>query len=324
MHLVVAFNGWLGWRVFFSTLITGLSAGSLYALIALGYTLVYGVLKLLNFAHGDVFMVGAYLGYFVLTALGWPLKPVMPLAPLLLLAFAGAMLGCALLGVTIERFAYRPLRKAPRIAPLISALGVSFFLQQTAVLLWSPNPRTYDTFHYHAAAFKPGELLLLHGWGNVQFSYAQLLVVLSAAALMVALSLFVWKTRTGKAMRAVSVDPEAASMMGIDVDRVIMVTFLLGSALAGAAGVMTGILYSQFDPYMGLGYGLKAFIAAVVGGIGNIGGAVLGGLLVGLVEAFTGAYVTTSFSDLIVFSVLIAVMLVRPTGIRGVPILQKV
>jgi branched-chain amino acid transport system permease protein len=319
MHLVVGFNGWLGWQYFFTVLFTGLSAGSLYALIALGYSLVYGVLKLLNFAHGDVFMVGAYIGYFVLTALGWPLSPKMPLAPLLLLAFAAAMLGCALLGATIERFAYRPLRKAPRIAPLISALGVSFFLQQTAVLLWSPNPRTYNTYGFHNA-----ELLLPHGVSNVRFSYAQLLVVLSAAVLMVALSLFVWKTRTGKAMRAVSVDPEAASMMGIDVDRVIMVTFLLGSALAGAAGVMTGVLYSQFDPYMGLGYGLKAFIAAVVGGIGNIGGAVLGGLLVGLIEAFTGAYLTTSFSDLIVFSVLIIVMLVRPTGIRGVPVLQKV
>ena len=148
--------------------------------------------------------------------------------------------------------------------------------------------------------------------------------MLSTAALMVALSLFVWKTRTGTAMRAVSVDPEAASMMGIDVDRVIMITFLLGSALAGAAGVMTGIMFSQIDPYMGLGYGLKAFIAAVVGGIGNIGGAVLGGLLIGVIEAFTGGYLTTSFSDLIVFSVLIVFMLFRSAGIRGVPILQKV
>jgi branched-chain amino acid transport system permease protein len=264
-------------------------------------------------------MVGAYIGYFVLTGLGWPLKPLMPLAPLLLIAFAAAMLGCAVLGVTIERFAYRPLRKAPRIAPLISALGVSFFLQQTAALLWTANPRSYNSFTFHHA-----ELFHFVGFGNFQFQYVQLLVILSTSALMLALSLFVWKTRTGKAMRAVSVDPEAASMMGIDVDRVIMVTFLLGSALAGAAGVMTGVMFSQFDPYMGVGYGLKAFIAAVVGGIGNIGGAVLGGILIGVVEAFTGAYITTAFSDLIVFSVLIVFMLVRPTGIRGVPILQKV
>ncbi len=319
MHLVVGFNGFYDWHYFFFVLFNGLSAGSLYALIALGYTMVYGVLKLLNFAHGDVFMVGAYTGYFVLTALGWPLKPIVPLAPLLLIAFAAAMLGCALLGVTIERFAYRPLRKAPRIAPLISALGVSFFLQQTAVLLWSPNPRTYNTFSYRGS-----ELFNYVGWGNFRLQYVQLLVILSTAALMIALSLFVWKTRTGTAMRAVSVDPEAASMMGIDVDRVIMITFLIGSALAGAAGVMTGITFSQFDPTMGIGYGLKAFIAAVVGGIGNIGGAVLGGLLIGVIESFTGAYLTTSFSDLVVFSVLIVFMLFRSTGLRGVPILQKV
>ena len=319
MHLVVGYSGWLGWQYFFSTLFTGLSAGSLYALIALGYTMVYGVLKLLNFAHGDVFMIGAYIGYFVLTALGWPLKPILPLAPLLLVAFAAAMLGCALLGVTIERFAYRPLRNAPRIAPLISALGVSFFLQQTAVLLWSPNPRTYGTFLYNNS-----QLYHFVGWGYFRLQYVQLLIMLSTAALMIALSFFVWRTRTGKAMRAVSVDPEAASMMGIDVNRVIMVTFLIGSALAGAAGVMTGIAFSQIDPYMGLGYGLKAFIAAVVGGIGNIGGAVLGGLLIGLVEAFTGAFLTTTFSDLVVFSILIVFLLVRPTGIRGTPIAQKV
>jgi branched-chain amino acid transport system permease protein len=315
---VLAFD-FYNWHFFFAELINGITSGSLYALIALGYTMVYGVLKLLNFAHGDVYMVGAYIGYFMLTALGSPLHPIMPLVPLLLLAFAASMLGCAVLGVTIERFAYRPLRKAPRIAPLISALGVSFFLQQTAVLLWQGNPRSYNTY-----SLNNSELFHFVGFGNLRIQYVQIVIILSTAVLMIALSLFVWKTRTGKAMRAVSVDPEAASMMGIDVDRVIMVTFLLGSALAGAAGVMTGIAFQQINPYMGFGAGLKAFIAAVVGGIGNIGGAVLGGLLIGIAETFTVGYLSSGFSDLIVFSVLIVFMLFRSTGIRGVPILQKV
>ena len=319
MSTVLAFN-FYNWHYFFVELINGLTSGSLYALIALGYTMVYGVLKLLNFAHGDVYMVGAYIGYFMLNALGWPLKPVIPLVPLLLLAFAAAMLGCAILGVTIERFAYRPLRKAPRIAPLISALGVSFFLQQTAQLLWTANPRSYNTYAFHEA-----ELYHFVGFdGNFRFQYVQLLIIISTVALMLGLSLFVWKTRTGKAMRAVSFDQEAASMMGIDVDRVIMITFLLGSGLAGAAGVMTGIAFQQINPYIGFGAGLKAFTAAVIGGIGNIGGAVLGGLLIGLFETFTVGYLSSAFSDLILFSILITFMLFRPTGIRGTPILQKV
>ncbi len=307
------------WHYFFAQLVAGLTLGSLYALIALGYTMVYGVLKLLNFAHGDVYMVGAYIGWFVLTALGAPLAPTVPLVPLLLLLFLAAMVGCGLLGVAIERFAYRPLRRAPRIAPLISALGVSFFLEQTAVLLWSANPRSYDTFD-----LRNGELFTQITVGKFSISYAQLLVFLSAVVLMAALTLFVAKTNTGKAMRAVSVDPEAASMMGIDIDRVIAVTFLIGSALAGAAGVMTGVVYQNLNPYMGFGAGLKAFTAAVVGGIGNIGGAMLGGLLIGLAEALTSGYLSSTFQDLIVFSLLVVFMLFRPTGIRGTPLLQKV
>jgi branched-chain amino acid transport system permease protein len=327
MSGVLAFQLY-NWHFFFIELISGLTAGSVYALIALGYTMVYGVLKLLNFAHGDVYMVGAFIGWFVLNALGSPLKPVMPIVPLLLLAFAASMAGCSILGVVIERFAYRPLRNAPRIAPLISALGVSFFLQQTAVLLWGANPRTYDTFDLHPAKSGPqsgvGELFHTTGVGNLTFQYVQLVVILSAVTLMIALSLFVWKTRTGKAMRAVSVDPEAASMMGIDVDRVIAVTFLIGSALAGAAGVMTGIVYGQLNPYMGFGAGLKAFTAAVVGGIGNILGAMLGGLLIGVAETFTVFYLSSRFSDLILYSFLVAFMLIRTTGLRGGAVLQKV
>jgi branched-chain amino acid transport system permease protein len=225
----------------------------------------------------------------------------------------------------IERFAYRPLRRAPRIAPLITAIAVSFFLQQTAVLLWGANPRSYDTFSLRPGTSGVGELF--HNAisvGNFTLQYVQLLVILLTVVLMVALSLFVWRTRTGKAMRAVSFDAEASSMMGIDVDRVIAITFLLGSALAGAAGVMTGLIYQQLNPYMGFGAGLKAFTAAVVGGIGNIGGAVLGGLLIGLAETFTVGYLSSAFSDLIVFSLLIVFLLFRSTGIRGTPVLQKV
>jgi branched-chain amino acid transport system permease protein len=318
MSGVLAFQLY-NWHYFFAELVQGVTIGSLYALIALGYTMVYGVLKLLNFAHGDVYMVGAYIGWFVLNALGSPLSPIMPIVPLLLLAFAASMAGCSILGVVIERFAYRPLRKAPRIAPLISAIGVSFFLQQTGVLLWGANPRSYDTF-----SLRNGELFNFITVGNFGIQYVQLVVILSTVALMIALSLFVWRTRTGKAMRAVSFDAEASSMMGIDVDRVVTVTFLLGSALAGAAGVMTGLIYQQLNPYMGFGAGLKAFTAAVVGGIGNIGGAVLGGLLIGIAETFTVGYLSSAFSDLIVFSVLVVFMLFRSTGIRGTPVLQKV
>ncbi len=318
MSGVLAFQVY-DWHYFFAEVLNGLTLGSLYALIALGYTMVYGVLKLLNFAHGDVFMFGAYIGWFVLNALGSPLTPVLPIVPLLLLAFLAAMIGCGALGIVIERFAYRPLRRAPRIAPLITALGVSFFLEQTAVLLWGANPRQYDLFSLYN-----GKLFSSFSVGNLTIQYAQIVVIVSAVVLMLALTLFVGRTRTGKAMRAVSFDAEAASMMGIDIDRVIMVTFLLGGALAGAAGVMWGVVQSSLNPYLGFGVGLKAFTAAVVGGIGNIGGAMLGGLLVGLAETFTSGYLSSTFQDLIVFTLLIAFMLLRPTGIRGAPVLQKV
>ena len=307
------------WHYFFAQLVAGLTIGSLYALIALGYTMVYGILKLLNFAHGDVYMVGSYIGYFVLTGLGAPLAPDVPTPILFILMFLAAMLGCGLLGLVIERFAYRPLRRAPRIAPLISALGVSFFLQQTATLLWSPNPRAYDTF-----SLRGGELFHFVSLGNLRFQYAQILVILSAVLLMVALTLLVWRTTVGKAMRATSFDLEAASMMGVDIDRVIAFTFFVGSALAGAAGVMYGLVFQNINPYVGFGAGLKAFTAAVVGGIGNITGAMLGGMIIGIAEALTTGYLSSTFRDLIVFSVLVAFMIFRPTGIRGAPALQKV
>jgi branched-chain amino acid transport system permease protein len=235
------------------------------------------------------------------------------------LMFGAAMLFCGVLGVGIERFAYRPLRKAPRIAPLISALGVSFFLQQTAVLLFTPIPKQYDTYSLNG-----GELFNTISIGNLRIQYAQLLVIVSAIVLMVALTLLVRRTTVGKAMRATSVDLEAASMMGINVDRVIAFTFLIGSALAGAAGVMTGIVFQNINPYMGFGAGLKAFTAAVVGGIGNIQGAMLGGLVIGVAEQLTIGYLSSAFQDLIVLSVLILFMLFRPTGILGSPAIQKV
>lgn len=318
MHLVLGFALY-DWHYFFAQLIGGLTLGSLYALLALGYTMVYGVLKLLNFAHGDVFMVGSYIGYFVLTALGGALGPVLPIVPLFVLMFVAAMTGCALLGVAIERFAYRPLRRAPRIAPLISALGVSFFLQQTATLLWTSIPRSYNTFALHR-----GELFNVVSLGNLRIQYAQLLVIVSAVVLMIGLTLLVWRTTIGKAMRATSIDQEAASMMGIDINRVIAFTFFVGSALAGAAGVMYGLVYQNVQPYIGFGAGLKAFTAAVVGGIGNIAGAMLGGMIIGIAESLTIGYLSSTFQDLVVFSVLIVFMLFRPTGIRGTPLLQKV
>jgi len=281
--------------------------------------MVYGILKLLYLAHGDVYMMGAYIGYFVLTALGGSASPSVPLAVLFFLMFSAAMIGCGFLGVVIERFAYRPLRHAPRIAPLISALGVSFFLQQTAVLMFTGIPKSYNTFSLHNRV-----LFNTVSVGNFRIQYAQIFVIASALLLMVALTLFVRLTRVGKAMRATSYDIEAASMMGIDVDRVIAVTFFIGSALAGAAGVMTGIVFQNIQPYMGFGAGLKAFTAAVVGGIGNLTGAMLGGMVIGVAEALTVGYLSSAFQDLIVLSVLIVFMLFRPTGILGSPVLQKV
>ena len=318
MHGVLGFQLY-DWSYFFAQLVAGLTIGSLYALLALGYTMVYGILKLLNFAHGDVYMLGAYMGYFVLTALGGAAKPSVAVAVLFALMFLAAMAGCSVIGVLIERFAYRPLRRAPRIAPLISALGVSFFLQQTAVLLFGAIPKEYNTY-----SLRNGELFNSFSIGNLRVQYAQLFVFVAAIVLMAALTILVRRTRVGKAMRATSFDLEAASMMGINVDRVIAFTFLVGSALAGAGGVMTGIVFQNIQPYMGFGAGLKAFTAAVVGGIGNIGGAMLGGLIIGVAEQLTTGYLSSAFQDLIVLSVLIIFMLFRPTGILGSAAVQKV
>src|SRR5215212_6278116 len=290
--------------------------------------MVYGILKLLNFAHGDVYMIGAFAGYAVLSLLGGPLSPNIALAPLILLMFLGAMLVSGLLGVVIERFAYRPLREAPRIAPLISALGVSFFIQNSALLLFGASFRSYDSYNLGSAdpgLGLPGPLFnTVFSLKTVPVSRATLIVVVGGLVLMVALTIFVGRTALGKAMRATAYDREAAAMMGIDTDRVIASTFFIGSALAGAAGVMYGLVFSQIFHFMGFLAGLKGFTAAVVGGIGSIPGAMIGGLLVGLAETFAAGYVSGNWSNLIVFAMLIIVMLVRPSGLFGTKAIQKV
>ena len=302
---------------FVQQLVNGLTLGSVYGLLALGYSMVYGILKLLNFAHGEVYMMGAFAGYFVLVGLGGPDDPVLPIAVVFLLMFLAGMIGSGVLGVTIERFAYRPLRNAPRIAPLISAIGVSFFLQATALLLFTADFRSYET--PKLVSPQTG----IHA-GPLNISLIRILVIVGSISLMIALTLLVSRTKLGKAMRAVSHDREAAAMMGINVDRVIVMTFLIGAVLAGAAGVMVGLVFQRVFHFMGFLAGLKAFTAAVVGGIGSIPGAVAGGLLIGMAEAFASVYISVTFKDAIAFLVLVVVLLIRPGGIFGRQLTQKV
>jgi branched-chain amino acid transport system permease protein len=311
----------MNWNLFLTELVVGITQGSVYALIALGYSMVYGILKLLNFAHGDIFMVGAFIGFGLITVFGGATALTINIALLLVLMLLAAMLGGGLLGVMIERFAYRRLRNAPRIAPLITALGVAFFLENSAQLVLGAQFQSYDSYSWNNGSLWSNGFTLPSG---VHVAVAQIIVVVGALALMVFLSVFVRRTQTGKAMRATSFDREAASMMGIDVDRVIMVTFFIGSALAGAAGVLNCLVYQQLWPYMGFQAGLFAFTAAVVGGIGNLPGAVLGGMVIGLASSFATGYVSSVFQQAIVFAILIGVMLVRPSGLLGRAAVQKV
>jgi branched-chain amino acid transport system permease protein len=310
----------VNWDVFVQALVNGITLGSVYALIALGYSMVYGILKLLNFAHGEVFMIGAFVGYGVLTVSGGAVDPMFPIYLLLPFMFLAAMLGAGVLGVVIERFAYKPLRNAPRIAPLISALGVSFFLQNSALLLFGADYRSYSSTSLD------GGSLFFEGvdWGPLHISLIRIIVIASTFALMIGLALFISKSRIGKAMRATAYDREAAAMMGIDVDRVIIIAFFIGSALAGAAGVMVGLVFQRIYHFMGFTAGLKGFTAAVIGGIGSIPGAMLGGLLIGLAESFSQIYVSTRFYDLVVFAILIAVLIFRPSGLLGKADIKKV
>ena len=297
--------------------VNGLTLGSVYALVALGFSMVYGILKLLNFAHGDVMMVGAFVGWGTLNWLGGAESPAVAIWVTITLLVLTAMVAGGLLGVAIERFAYRPLRNAPRIAPLISALGVSFFIQNSVLLLYGADFRSYDT-DFLVDLDVGIDVWVLRVWA------IRLLVIAAAIVMMLGLVLLVHRTKLGKAMRATSFDREAAAMMGIDVDRVIAATFFIGSALAGAAGVLVGLVFFQINHFMGFAYGLKGFTAAVVGGIGSIPGAMLGGLVIGLAEAYTVGYLTSSFRDVIVFSILILFLLVRPQGILGRPDVSKV
>ncbi len=303
---------------FIQLTIDALTLGSVYALIALGYTLVYGVLKLLNFAHGDVFMVGSFVGFGVFQVLGGA-NTKLPLWLFLTLVTMAAMAVCAGLGVAIERFAYRPLRDAPRIAPLISALGVSFFLANSMQLLFGATPRNYDTFDIQNAVLYTSGFNI----GNVHMPLLRVITIASALVLMLALWLLVNRTQTGKAMRATSYDREAASMMGIDIDRVIVFTFVLGSALAGAAGVFFAL---RVPTTVSIGFlaGLKGFTAAVIGGIGSIPGAMAGGIILGCAESYSQGYISTKWSDLIVFSILVTFMIFRPQGLLGRADIRKV
>lgn len=302
---------------FLQQTVNGLTLGSVYALIALGYSMVYGVLKFLNFAHGEVYMFGAFAAYGMLTVLGGPSALIVPVWLAITLMFVASMTVASGIGVALERFAYRPLRKASRLAPLISAIGASFFLQAAALLLFSANSRSYE-----APTLIPIESGITIGPVNVWL--VRVLVIVTAFVLMILLTWWVRRSRVGKAVRAVSFDTEAAAMMGIDVDKVIVATFLIGSALAGVGGVMVGLVFGRIFHLMGFIAGLKAFTAAVVGGIGSIPGAMLGGLLIGFAEAYTTSYISSTFQNLIVFGLLIAFLLIRPSGILGRPELVKV
>lgn len=297
--------------------VNGLTLGSVYALLALGYSMVYGILQFLNFAHGEVYMFGAFAGFGVLTMLGGPAALIVPVWLAVSLMFVGAVVVSSGIGLTLERFAYRPLRTASRLAPLISAIGASFFLQAAALLLFTANSRSYDT---------PQLIPIASGMaiGPINVWTVRILVIVTAFVLMILLTWWVRSSRMGKAVRAVSFDTEAAAMMGVDVDRVIVVTFLVGSALAGVGGVMVGLVFGRVFHLMGFIAGLKAFTAAVVGGIGSIPGAMLGGLLIGFAEAYTTAYISSTFQNLIVFGVLMVFLLVRPSGFLGRPDVVKV
>jgi branched-chain amino acid transport system permease protein len=297
---------------FLQQLLNGIAWGSIYALIALGYTMVYGVLKLINFAHGEVYMVGAMTGYYTAHTLGFAAEPSLPgLFVVLVLSMAT----CALLGATIERVAYRPLRSAPRLASLITAIGISLLLQNGGQLLFGADPKFFPSLVEANEVVRAGSLAV---------SNIQLFVFGTAMALMVGLQLVVTRTRFGRAMRAVSVDAPAAALMGVPVDRVISGTFMLGSALAAAAGILVGLSNPKIDPLMGLLPGLKAFVAAVLGGIGSIPGAMVGGLLLGVVETLVSAYISSTYHDAIAFVILIAILLYRPTGLFGTGQVEKV
>ncbi|MBQ8868573.1 MAG: branched-chain amino acid ABC transporter permease [Oscillospiraceae bacterium] len=291
---------------FIFNLINGISLGSVYAIIALGYTMVYGIAKMLNFAHGDVIMIGAYVSYCATTYMG--LNP--------LLSVVIAMVVCTALGIIIEGLAYKPLRKAPALAVLITAIGVSYFLQNSALLIWGSAPKNFSSIvSFDSISLAGGKLII---------TSESIVTVIACIVIMIALTLFIKKSKMGKAMRAVSEDKGAAELMGINVNLTISVTFAIGSALAAVAGVLLCSAYPILIPTTGSMPGIKAFTAAVFGGIGSIPGAMLGGILLGIIEIFGRAYISSELADAIVFAVLIVVLLVKPTGLLGKKINEKV
>ncbi|HVQ39669.1 MAG TPA: branched-chain amino acid ABC transporter permease [Pyrinomonadaceae bacterium] len=319
---------------FLQQLINGVSLGAIYSLIALGYTMVYGVLKLINFAHGDVYMVGAFMGYYIANGLGargaqalgqsadgliargllgsGTMEPSLITALVVMLL---AMAVCAAVGVIIERFAYRPVRKYSRLTALITAIGVSLLLENGGQVVFGADPKFFPEL------FKKRNIELV---GGASINSADIIVLIIALALMIALQIVVYRTKTGRAMRAVSFNLQSAKLMGINTDRIIMFTFALGSALAAAAGVLVAIRIPRIDPLMGILVGLKAFVAAVLGGIGNIPGAMLGGLLIGITETMVVGYLSPTYKDAVAFAILILILLFRPSGLLGSVSQEKV
>ena len=287
-------------------LINGINIGAVYAIIALGYTMVYGIAKMLNFAHGDVIMVGAYISFCVTNYMGLPVW----------VSILASMAVCTLLGITIERLAYKPLRGTPSLAVLITAIGVSYFLQNGAQLIWTSSSKSFTSI----VTMDPISLFD----GKLIITGEMLVTIAVSAVVMVGLTLFTSKTKTGKAMRAVSEDRDAAQLMGINVNYTISMTFAIGSALAAVAGILLCSTVPTLQPTLGSMPGIRAFTAAVFGGIGSIPGAMLGGILIGIIETFAKAYISTQFSDAIVFSVLIVILLVKPAGLLGKQVQEKV
>jgi branched-chain amino acid transport system permease protein len=290
---------------FLQQLINGIAWGSIYALIALGYTMVYGVLRLINFAHGDVYMVGAFVGFYAVRWLNISEEPtLLGVVAIFLLS----MSFCGLLGFVIERGAYKPLRKAPRLTALITAIGVSLFLENAGQLIFGADPKFFPQIIAKTNLVASGGIILTN---------QQVIVLGVSLFFMMSLQLFIQKTKTGKAMRAVSFNREAASLMGISVDRIISITFIIGSALAAAAAILVGLTNPKIEPLMGIMPGIKAFVAAVLGGIGNIPGAMLGGMIMGIAEVMVVGYISSTYRDAIAFAILILILLFKPSGLMG-------
>lgn len=297
---------------FLQHIINGLSLGSIYALIALGYTMVYGILQLINFAHSDVYMVGAFASYYAARLAGISNQPGVGTLVVLLLT---AMVACSLLGLTIERLAYRPLRKAPKLNILITAIGISLFLQYSGQVVFGADPKVFPSVI---------EDSVIAEFAGVQLKSLDVAVLVVTILMMLALNFLIYKTKIGKAMRAVSTNMAVASLMGVNTDRIIAFTFIVGSSLAGVGSVLVGMKYPKIDPLMGMMIGLKAFVAAVLGGIGSIGGAVIGALIMGLSEEMVVGYLSSTYRDALAFGILILILIFKPAGLLGKNRVEKV